>query len=83
MEVQDDSELSLGVPEPSLPKSGSLTIQKNIVLFKNRSPSTKNGSSGLQISSYVNFRTKNNGGIRVVTTRRHSMLRFFSYFVRK
>ena len=44
--------LKTGVPEPSLPKSGSPTIQKNIASFKNRSPCTKNGSSGLQINSY-------------------------------
>ena len=43
--------LKTGVPEPSLPKSGSPTIQKNTASFKNRSPSTKNGSSELQIVS--------------------------------
>ena len=43
--------LKTGVTEPSLPKSGSPTIQKYIASFKNRSPRTKNVSSGLQISS--------------------------------
>ena len=43
--------LKTGVPEPSLPKSGSPTIQKNLASLKNSSPSTKNGSSELQIVS--------------------------------
>ena len=34
--------LKTGVLEPSLPKSGSPTTQKNITSFKNRSPSTRN-----------------------------------------
>ena len=45
--------LKRGVPEPSLPKSGSPTIQKNIASFKNtkvnRSPSTKNGPSSKRL----------------------------------
>ena len=35
--------LKTGVPEPSLPKSGSPTIQKNIASLKNGSSSTKMG----------------------------------------
>ena len=47
--------LKTGVIEPSLPKSGSQTLQKNVDSFKNkhRSPSTKNVGSELQINQQL------------------------------
>ena len=70
--------LKTAVPEPSLPKSGSPTIQKNIVSFKNRSPSTKNGSSGELVRALQQHRSRKNKFLSV-NLRKLAYLLVFPY----